>query len=296
MWTYLTSFFTSTKTLPVFETDSILVGKRAFQILVLFVIARIVIAVGCRMVKKFLRSRAFRMDGRRKATLESLSDNLIRYVVYFLFILTILPWLGIHIEALLAGAGIAGLAIGFGAQNLIKDILTGFFILFEDQYGVGDVVKINTFTGTVRTIGLRLTRIQAWTGEMEIIPNGQILQVTNYSRENSVAVMDVGVSYNANIEQASDIMKDILEGMKPEFPNMIGDISVLGIQALQSTNILLRATAICLPNSQYGVQRVAQLRIKLAFDAAGIEIPVQQTVINVQTDSHKNTTVEKSNK
>ena len=106
----------------------------------------------------------------------------------------ILGQVGLNLGPLLAGAGVLGLAIGFGAQSLVKDVITGFFIIFEDQFGVGDVIQIDQFKGTVEEIGIRVTRIKSWTGEVHIIPNGNIKQVTNFSTYNSIAVVDVSIA------------------------------------------------------------------------------------------------------
>jgi len=256
--------------------------KDVAYILLLYIGARIIIRVLLRATHRVLQLNAVRLNDRRKNTFASLLDNAIRYTVYVIFILTALPVVGVHIETLLAGAGIAGLAIGFGAQSLIKDLLTGFFILFEDQYGVGDMVKVNNFTGTVFSIGLRLTRIQAWTGEIEIIPNGQIITVTNYSKTNSVAVIDVGVAYDTDINQATQALLAVMNDLPSENDSVIGEAQVLGVQSLGPSEVVLRAIVTCRPTTQYGVQRLAQQRIKEKFDALGIEIPFPQSVVHLQ--------------
>lgn len=247
--------------------------KDALKILLLYLLSRLAIRVLVGVISKLLRSKAVKMAERKRKTLESLLDNVTRYSIYFIFALMVLQAIGLKITTLLAGAGIAGVALGFGAQGLIKDILTGFFILFEDQYGVGDLVKINNFTGTVQAIGLRLTRVQAWTGEVEVIPNGQILQVTNYSRTNSLAVIDVSVAYRTNVDQAIEILRRVMSEVKAETDVIVGDVQILGVQSLRQSDVLLRVTAECLPTQQYGVQRRAQQMIKQAFDEAGIEFP-----------------------
>ncbi|WP_054970418.1 mechanosensitive ion channel family protein [Alicyclobacillus ferrooxydans] len=258
------------------------VARDVGQIVVLFIAARILISVLSRASRRVLQFRAVKIDERRRQTLLSLVHNIIRYTIYFIFVLMSLEILSFHIQTLLAGAGIAGLAVGFGAQSVIKDLLTGFFILFEDQYGVGDYVTINGQTGTITQIGIRLTRLQVWTGEVESIPNGLVQQVTNYSRTNSLAVVDVGVNYATDINQAMEIMNRTMQDMKATNPNIVGDINVLGVQALQADDILLRATADCKAMTQYGVQRMAYLKIKEAFDEAGIDIPVPQRVIEIK--------------
>lgn len=255
------------------------VGVRALEIILLFLAARLTIRIALSLLHRFLHSPAVKLDDRRRNTMASLLDNVIRYVIYFIFLLFALQATGAHIGALLAGAGIAGVALGFGAQNLIKDVLTGFFILFEDQYGVGDVVQINGSTGTVLSIGLRLTRIQAWTGEVTIIPNGQVLQVTNYSKYNAVAVIDVGVSYDTDIEHALEILKDVLNDVKAASEAAVGDPQILGVQQLRGSDILLRATMECKPGGQYNVQRLAQRLITKAYTRAGISIPLPMSVV-----------------
>lgn len=253
------------------------------QIVLLFIASRISIRVLYHLVSKFLNSKAMRADERRRNTMISLLHNIIRYAVYFIYILMTLQILGFHIETLLAGAGIAGVAIGFGAQSLIKDVLTGFFILFEDQYGVGDSVQINQFSGTVIHIGLRITRVQAWTGEIEIIPNGQITTVTNYSKSNSIAVIDISVSYDTDIPYATAVMKSVMDQLKNENENIVGSVAVLGVLSLNASDISLRATAECVPTKQSGVERMARQKIKEAFDREKIEMPYPQTVVWMKT-------------
>jgi len=252
------------------------------KIVLLFIAARIVIAVAAGALGRVLHLRAMKMDARRRDTLHSLIRNIIRYVIYFIFILMSLQVLNFHIETLLAGAGIAGLAIGFGAQSVIKDLLTGFFILFEDQYGVGDYVTINGQTGTVTQVGIRLTRIQAWTGEMQSIPNGMVQEVTNYSRTNSLAVIDVGVNYMTDVHEALSLLDKVMQEVKAISPDLVGPISILGVQDFQADAVLLRATAECNPMTHFGVRRLAQLKIKEAFDKAGIDIPVPQRVVEIK--------------
>ncbi len=261
-------------------SDTLLaVAGHALQIILFYILARILIRITITAVNRLIKLQTVKMDERRRNTLLSLLDNMIRYTIYFIFAVESLSSLNIHVETLLAGAGIAGLALGFGAQSLIKDVLTGFFIIFEDQYGVGDLVKINQFTGTVISIGLRLTRIQAWTGEIEIIPNGQITQVTNYSKANSIAVVDVGVSYQADLHRAMEVIQETMQQLKAENENIVGEVQILGVQSLGKSDVVIRVTAECKPTTHFAVQRQAYQRIKEAFDREKIEMPHSQQVI-----------------
>lgn len=260
------------------------IGWNIVKIMVLFIIARIVVRVVSRLVNRLLHIRT-KIDTRRKNTLEALFENIIRYTVYFILLLTILPFFGIHIEALLAGAGVAGIAIAFGAQSLLKDFFNGLFILFEDQYGVGDYVQIGGIWGEIRTIGLRITVIKVWTGELVVIPNGQITQVTNYSKENSIAVIDVNVGYKADTAKAIQIVQEVMTLLSRDENNIVGDVSVLGVQSLNDSTYTIRATADCAPYTHFGIIRLAKQMIHKEFMAQQIDAPSQKIVYAKERDS-----------
>lgn len=251
------------------------VGWGIVKIVILFVLIRIGIKVVTKLTKRALELRTH-LDDRRKETLESLSINIIRYVFYFIFLLTILPIFGIEIGGLLAGAGVAGIAIAFAAQSLLKDVLNGFFILFEDQYGVGDFVIINGVWGAIKSVGLRVTTIQVWTGEVVTIPNGEIKQVTNYSKENSFAVIDVNIGYHSDVNRSIEIVEKVMNELAQEQENVVGEVSVLGVQELNDSTYTIRAIAECEPYTHWGTQRLAKQRLRMAFAEEGIDLPVQK--------------------
>ncbi|WP_051263061.1 mechanosensitive ion channel family protein [Tuberibacillus calidus] len=247
------------------------------KIIVFFIVSRIAIVICTRVVRQFFKIQG-KLDDRRRETLVSLFSNIIKYVVYFIFLLTVLPIVGINITGILASAGVAGIAIAFGAQSLIKDFFNGFFIIFEDQYGVGDYVKINNVTGTVHSIGLRMTAIKLWTGEVEMIPNGQITQVTNYSKFNSIAVIEVNVGYGTPEAEAIAIIEKVMNDLKQESADIVGDVEVLGVQSLNDYNYTIRATAECAPNTHWGIERLARQRIRAALQEAGVDLPYQKII------------------
>lgn len=255
------------------------------KIILFFIAAQLAIRIVNKLIERLLSYRRMRIDKRRVNTLNSLFSNVVRYTVYFFLLVEILATFQINIGALLAGAGVVGLAVGFGAQSLIKDILTGLLILFEDQYGVGDVISVNGFMGTVTAIGVRLTRVQSWKGEIEVIPNGQITTVTNYSRTNSLAVVDVGVAYETNVDDAIRVIEQVMQKLKHDSVDIIGDVNVLGVQGLNESDVAIRATAECVSMTHFGVQRLAMRRIKDAFDEHGIVIPFPQRTLWLQKDS-----------
>jgi small conductance mechanosensitive channel len=260
------------------------IGWVIAKIIIYFIAGRIVVSVIGRMVKhvvidqKRTTAGPVRIDHRRAQTIGKLVNNVISYTVNFIVLLLILGEIGVNLAPLLAGAGVLGLAIGFGAQSLVKDVITGFFIIFEDQFGVGDVIKTGNFQGTVEEIGLRVTRIKSWTGEVHIIPNGAITEVTNFSLNNTVSVVDVTVAYESDVEKASDIIRRTAIRVFEENDNVVKEPEVLGVQSLGTTGIIIRVMLECKPMTHLGVARQLNAEIKKALDEAGIEIPYPRLV------------------
>lgn len=263
-----------------------------FRIIMIYVLARVVIKLADKAINKIMLAREkskINFDARRGTTISKLIHNCISYTVNFIAILLILGQFGINLGPIIAGAGVLGLAIGFGAQSLVKDVITGFFIIFEDQFAVGDIVQIDTFKGTVEQIGLRVTRLKSWTGEVHIIPNGSIMQVTNFSMHNTIAVIDVSIAYEADSDLALKILKQTAMKMYNESDLIVAEPKVLGIQMLGNSEVVMRITAECLPNTHVDVSRSMYAEIKKEFDANGIEIPYPKTVTYMKTEKSVNT-------
>lgn len=244
-------------------------GKTILLILVIYLIGRIINKLTRRTLDHMMTERAkspLKFNPRRTKTLGKLLGNVIGYTVNFIVILMILGQLGIHLGPILAGAGVIGLAVGFGAQSLVKDVITGFFIIFEDQFAVGDVIQTGSFKGTVEEIGIRVTRIRSWTGEVHIIPNGSITQVTNFSVNNSIAVVDVAIGTDANIDAATELIKQTVQEVYNENEDIVKEPEVLGIQTMSASEVVIRITAECRPNKQLSVTRVLNARIKKTLD------------------------------
>jgi small-conductance mechanosensitive channel len=216
------------------------------------------------------KSKRLKLRTRRVQTVGRLLKNTASYTVNFIAILLILGEFHIQLAPLLAGAGVLGLAIGFGAQSLVKDVITGFFIIFEDQFAVGDVIQTGSFKGTVEMIGLRATRIRNWTGEIHIIPNGLINEVTNFSVNQSLAVVDITIAYEDSIESLENMIRSVL--VKLNDTNIIRTPELLGIQALALNQMTLRITAKCKPNTTAEVTRLINTELKKAFDARRLEV------------------------
>jgi len=219
-----------------------------------------------------------KFNPRRTTTIMRLMSNIVNYAISFITVMMVLAVFEVPFGPMLAGAGVVGLAIGFGAQSLVKDIITGFFIIFEDQFAVGDIIQTGSFKGTVDEIGLRVTRIKSWTGEVHIIPNGSIVEVTNFSINNSIAVVDISIAYEMDMDRAIGIIKDTVQEIGMNNENILNEPEVLGIQSLAASEVIVRVTCECKPNQQYGVSRQMNAEIKKSFDAHGIEIPYPRIV------------------
>jgi small conductance mechanosensitive channel len=204
-----------------------------------------------------------------------------------LFVLALLLTLNqfIEIAPLLAGAGILGLAVSFGSQSLVKDVITGFFLLIDNSIAVGDVVEIAGKSGSVERVNLRVVHLRGLDGTVHVVPNGQITVVSNMTRGWSRAVVDVGVAYETDLDRALDIVRDeaALMADEPTWNSRLdGPPEVQGVQALGDSGVTLRVLLRTLPGRQWEVGREFRRRIKERFDRDGIEIPFPQQTIHVK--------------
>lgn len=255
------------------------IGYTALRIVIILAVSRVIMWVLHKTIDRIVLERAGKQkpnQARRMTTVGKLLKNVSTYVIYFIVFMLILSEFGVDLGPLLAGAGVMGIAIGFGAQSLVKDILTGFFIILEDQFAVGDVIQTGQFKGTVEVIGLRTTKILSWTGEVHIVPNGLINEVTNFSVNNSLAVVDVMVAYEADVDQAMEIITKTMSELKHE--DLAKEPEVLGVQLMSATAVTIRVIAECKPNMQHAIARLMNKEMKEAFDRNGIEIPYPRMV------------------
>ncbi|MFT6290039.1 MAG: small conductance mechanosensitive channel [Ilumatobacter sp.] len=226
-----------------------------------------------------------RMNARRAARAQSISGVLgstLYATIWAIAIGMILSELGLNLGPLLAGAGILGVALGFGAQSLVKDCISGLFMLMEDQYGIGDVVDLGEAVGVVEEIALRTTVLRGIDGTVWHVPNGEIQRVGNKSQHYSVALIDIDVAYDADITAARDLIEATATAMctTDEWSDVVLDLpDVLGIESLGANAITLRMTVTTSPGEQWRLQRALREALKSAFDDAGIEIPFPQRTV-----------------
>ncbi|WOV89284.1 mechanosensitive ion channel family protein [Sporosarcina oncorhynchi] len=261
----------------VFDEDTwIHFGLVALKIVFIILISMIIVNVGKRIIKKVFMIKLkgpLRKEERRERTLLKLLENTLTYVVYFSAILSILQEFSIDVKGLLAGAGVLGLAVGFGAQSLVKDVISGFFILFEDQFSVGDYVKIGTAEGQVEEIGLRTTKIKNFTGELFILPNGTIAQVVNYSLKNSLAIVDVTIPFEQGIERVEKAIDQYLETMSKNNSDLLGKPRLVGAYDFTDEAVIERIIVETKPMRHYDIARAISMGLKPHLEQEGIQIP-----------------------
>lgn len=257
------------------------VGYRILEIIIVALIAYIITKVAKVIVRKLFKVRKnSRFSNQRTITLMQLVENVSIYVIDFLVIATALETIGIRVTGLLAGAGILGLAVGFGAQNLVKDIITGFFIILEDQLAIGDYVNIDqTYEGFVEEIGLRTIKIKGSAGEVHILPNGSIPSVTNFSRHNSVATVDISISYECDIKYAEAVIEALLQEMPDKYEDLVKVPELLGVQTVGQNEVVLRVIAEAKPMTHNMVARSLRKEIKMRLDQKGIEVPYPHMIV-----------------
>ncbi|MCE5285472.1 MAG: mechanosensitive ion channel family protein [Pelosinus sp.] len=217
-------------------------------------------------------------EERRIRTMTSLLQSIIRYAIYFIGGVLILQEFRIDTTSIVAGAGIIGLALGVGAQSLIKDVITGFFIVLEDQFAVGDYISCGDMSGTVEDIGFRATKLRDFSGVLHFIPHGAITKVSNYTRGQMQAVVNIPVSYQADLAQVLKLMNTAAKEVGEEMVEVLDGPEVLGVVEFRTTELVVRIIAKTVPLEQSKVEMALRYKIKLLFEQANIEAPNVQSV------------------
>jgi moderate conductance mechanosensitive channel len=223
---------------------------------------------------------------KRAQTLGNILRHAFLIVIFFTAALMILGELGIQLGPLLATAGIGALAIGFGAQSLVKDVISGFFIILENQYRIGDAVAIAGVSGLVESVSLRTTVLRDLQGRVHTIPNGEIKIVSNLSKEWSRPVLDIPVAYHEDLDRVIGLLREIgmeLGGEEPFRSMILEPLQVLGVERLGESQVLLRVIVKTVPLKQWEVERELWKRIKKRFDEEGVEIPYPHRVLIQRT-------------
>lgn len=264
-------------------------------ILVVAVVARIILKVATKRIVKTIVSgvkrvqQDERLDGvlaeqrlaQRTRTIASVLDNFTTWAIVITAIVMVLSEFGVNVGALIAVSTVLGAAIGFGSQSLVKDLLSGIFIVFEDQYGVGDWVELDGVSGEVERVGLRVTELRDIHGTLWFVRNGEILKVGNSSQEWAAALLDFSFAYDNDVDQVQGIIQDVAAKMRKEkeWKNVItADAEVWGMQHISGEQFILRTSIRTLPNRQWAVARELRKRCKVSFDQAGIRLLEAQKI------------------
>ncbi|MET3505211.1 mechanosensitive ion channel family protein [Halalkalibacter oceani] len=255
---------------------AMIIGQVILAIIAFF-IAR---SIGTRLIRGTFSKmeRQKNMSAGRVQTLQKLSVNAFSYVLIFVFITIVISIFGLNPTGLIAGAGVVGLAIGFGAQGLVSDVVTGFFLLLEKQIDVDDYVTAGGVDGVVEEVGLRTTQIRGFDGTLHFIPNRDISSVSNHSRGNMRALVDISISYDDNIDYAIAVLQQACDRIAAEDPTIKEGPNVIGVQGLGDSDIVLRIIAKTENMAQWAVERKLRKELKEALDANNIEIPFPHQV------------------
>ena len=216
----------------------------------------------------------------RSNTFKIIIKSLSHVIIIFIGFILITLQLNINILPILASAGILGLAISFGAQNLVKDLINGFFIVFEDQYGIGDVITVDNITGTVEKINLRITQLRGMDGSLTTIPNSNVNVIINLSKEWSRAILDIAINLNENPDKVMEIIMQTAKKLKEDWMDKIIEEPVmLGIDKIENSQMVIRIMLKTIPSKQWDVVRELRKRVKLAFDYEKISLPFPQYIV-----------------
>ena len=270
--------------------------KHGLRVLVIIAIAYASVRVTGLLVTRF--ERELNVDtsldalerAKRARTLGSVVNKVITIAVISIALLEALPHFGLDIAPVLTGAGILGLALGFGAQTLVRDVISGFFLILEDQVRVGDVAAINGTGGLVEAINLRTIVLRDAEGTVHVFPNGAIQTLANRSKDYSYYVIDLGISYREDPDRVAAVLRKISTELQadPKFaPWILEPVEILGVDAFGDWSVVLKMRIKTVPQKQWDVGREFRKRIRKRFDEEGIEIPFPERVVTVRDDKHR---------
>ena len=212
----------------------------------------------------------------------SLLKSIVSVIVFSIVGFMVIAQLGYNIAPLIASAGIIGVALGFGAQSVVKDFLSGIFLILEDQYGVGDTVDVGAASGTVEAVGLRVTRLRDVNGTVWYVRNGELLAVGNMSQNWARTVLDIPVAFSEDLTRVREILREVAHAVweDPEYrPEILEEPEVWGVERWDPDGVVVRVVVKTAPQQQWSVARELRERIKDRFDAEGIEIPLPQRMV-----------------
>jgi len=263
-------------------------GIKIILVVVLtLILIKVIKVASSRLSSVFLKKRTDEESEKRAKTLTSVIQNFLIILVLVVAVITIIGQLGIEIAPLLATAGIAGVAIGFAGQSLIKDFINGFFFLLWDQIRVGDYVQLSEKRGLVEMINLKMTILRDWSGNVHYIPNGTIDVVTNMTKDFSRYMFEIGVAYRENVDEVIDVIKEVDDELRkdPDFKeDILEPIEIFGLDEFADSALIIKARTTTKPLKQWRIKREFNKRLKKKFDEKDIEIPFPHRTLYIGQD------------
>ena len=289
---YVNSFYQTV--LSFFSPENIILwwGK-LISIIIILVVTKIALSIINKLIEKSLtplkKSKNYQKRISRANTLIPLLQSISKYVIYFIAVVMVLKELGVDTTAIIASAGVVGLAIGFGAQSFVKDIISGALLLFEGVISVGDSVNISEHSGTVEVISLRNIHLRKFSGELRVIPYGEVASFGNFNRGYMRAVVEVGIAYEQDVERGMKALEEIANKWAEENKDIVLEPPIIqGVLSLGSSDVTLRIAIKVKSMTHWGAERELKRRIKDTFDKKGIEIPFPRQVVYLRREKNKN--------
>ena len=285
---YMNSFWKAV--LSIFSPENLLLWWGKFiTIIIIFVVAKIALSVINKLIEKSLtplkKSKNYKKKISRAKTLIPLLQSISKYVIYFITGVMVLRELGVDTTAVIASAGVVGLAIGFGAQSLVKDVISGALLLFEGTISVGDSVNIGEHSGTVEVVGLRNIHLRKFSGELRVVPYGEVNSFGNFNKEYMRAIVKVGIAYEQDVERGMKTLEEIANKWAKENKDIVLEPPIVqGVLSLGSSDVTLRVAIKVKPMTHWGAERELKRRIKDTFDKKGIEIPFPRQVVYLRKE------------
>ena len=260
----------------------ILLSPKTIQSLKIILVLLLIYIVFNSILKRMfnIKTGIKQLDSRKNKTILSLIRSIMKYFLIIVGVVMLLRVQGIDTTSIVASLGVASAVIALAFQDTIKDLLAGIFIILENQYNIGDTIKVNDFKGEVISVGLRTTKLKAITGEYCFITNKNIGNVINYSMGNSVAVVNVEVAYKTDLKKVEKVIDELSKIIIDKIPHLKSELIIEGVEELDESGVVLRITANTTPAKNLDVQRLIKKEIKEAFEKNNIEIPFKQVVIH----------------
>jgi small conductance mechanosensitive channel len=247
---------------------------------VVILLGAMLVRFGRRLINRLVQGRkgaSAKSPGQRE-TLRSLVISVFNYTMYFILTTIVLGIFGVNVTSMIAVAGVGGIAIGFGAQTLVKDVISGIFLWMEGNITVGDIVEVNGLSGEVEAIAIRTTTIRNYSGNLYVIPNGDIRTVTNMTRAYKRAIIDVRLPYEEKLDRLLCLLADEMEKVYASVAGLSEVPQVLGVLSYESDAIIVRIAAMCSVKENWSIEREMRKRVKERFDAEGIQMPHVQKI------------------